>query len=459
MTPSSTSTVRDLVIVVPGIIGSELVSADGTPLWSLRPGTLPQAIRTMGRYLNQLTLPDDIKDGPASDGVRATALLGKVHSVPGLWSPDVGYGGLMELLRSDRFNLVEATENPLTAANLIEFPYDWRLSNRYNGKRLAKTAMDALNRWRQMPGMSEAKIILVCHSMGGLVARWFAEQEGGGAFIRALVTVGTPFRGSIKALNALVNGLDPRLGPLHLPLSAFVRSLPSVYQLLPQYNCIKTAAGRTDLLAAGASGLDIERLKDATLFHQQIAGDPAQTYTLHKVVGIRQPTPTTAQWNGATLEMFDDIDGHQQGGDGTVPRLSAEPALGRGEEVHEAAFGHGALVRSRSLLDLVDGIITREDIIWQAGPEKTAILSMADTWSTTEEPILRVLNLEDKLLWVSIFNEQGQLVGERQTISDDGSFNLGLLPEGGYRAVVESEIDGEITPSTKPFVVFDSTAA
>lgn len=161
------TSVRDVVIVVPGIMGSELVDAKGHRIWSVSAGALANAVRTLGKSLRQLQLPADIGDNPPDDCVRATALLTSLHVIPGLWSPITGYDGLLVFLRSPRFRLVEADpRDRRVIPNLIPFPYDWRLSNRFNGRLLARVAVDALERWRAQPGMGEAKLVLICHSMG-----------------------------------------------------------------------------------------------------------------------------------------------------------------------------------------------------------------------------------------------------------------------------------------------------
>jgi pimeloyl-ACP methyl ester carboxylesterase len=61
------------------------------------------------------------------------------------------------------------------AANFIEFPYDWRLDNRVTAKRLQEFVEDRLPRWRKRSHNKNAKVILVAHSMGGLVARYYLE--------------------------------------------------------------------------------------------------------------------------------------------------------------------------------------------------------------------------------------------------------------------------------------------
>jgi pimeloyl-ACP methyl ester carboxylesterase len=450
--------VRDVVVVVPGIMGSELVDADGRALWSVRPGALAHAIRTLGRSLGRLTLPDGIGDEGADDGVRATALLDSLHVVPGVWSPITGYDGLLRFLGGARFLFMEPRRaDPDVVPNLVPFPYDWRLSNRYNGRLLARLAFDVLARWRAQPGMEAAKLVLICHSMGGLVARWFAEREGGAEVIRALVTIGTPYRGALKALTTLVNGLEPGIGPLRVPLTGFARSLPALYQLLPTYDCLATAAGRAGLATARCPGLDEARVRDALAFHEAIAGREDSPYTLHKVVGIRQPTPTTAEVAADRVVASTEIDGRDQGGDGTVPRLAAEPVVGRGREVHEVADQHGELQGTRSLLDLVDGLLAREEIVWEAAPIAVdgVGVEMADLWSTREAPRLRVTGAGDRRLLVTLEDETGRTVTGPVPLAPDGTADLGRLPEGGYRAIVASRRRGGPPPVTKPFVVLD----
>lgn len=449
--PVDTVLMRDVVVVVPGIMGSELVDAEGRPLWAVSPGGLVRAIRALAGQ--RLTLPPDIGDGPAPDGVRATQPIRSLHLIPGLWSPVTGYDGLLDFLRSPRFQFVEADpREPGRIPNLIPFAYDWRLSNRYNGRRLAEVALAALERWRRQPGLGDAKLVLVCHSMGGLVARWFAEREGGADAIRALVTIGTPHRGALRALSALVNGLEPGLGPLRLSLTGLARSLPSLYQLLPQYDCVELGGRRAGLDAVAWPQLDGDRVRDAAAFHAEIDGAGESAYRLHKVVGIRQPTPTTARVAGEGVEALATIDGLNQGGDGTVPRLAAEPAAGRGREVHEIADQHGELQGTRSLLDLLDGILTREQIVWQAAPGEPFGVAMDDLWTTEQDPLLQVSELGDRRMLVALYDELGREVRASTPVPADGRVRFGALAEGGYRAVLRLR-SGHQPPVSKPFVV------
>ena len=451
--------VRDVVIVIPGIMGSALADANGTPLWSLGPRGITHALTTLGGSLRRLQLPANQNDDGPPDGVRATGLLPSLHVIPGLWSPITGYDGTMNFLRSARFQLIEADPRDADRIpNLLTFPYDWRLSNRYNARLLKLVAEDALARWRGQPGMEDAKLVLLCHSMGGLVARWFLEQEEGAAITRTLITIGTPFRGAARALDTLSNGLTPGIGPFHLRLTEFARSLPSLHQLLPTYNCLTLPdASRVSLQNRDIPDIARRLQDDAWQFHATLDARPTPSYALHKVVGIRQPTLTTASLQRGVIVASEEIDGRSQGGDGTVPVMAAEPLADHGREVHEVAEQHGELQGTRSALDLIDGILSREDIIWQDVRAESFGVSMAELWSPRDQAVLQVFESNNRRLHVTVLDEWGA-ERARVTVPPDGRVTLDALPPGGYRARVSSAVRGGPAPVTRPFLVWDEAA-
>jgi pimeloyl-ACP methyl ester carboxylesterase len=140
----------------------------------------------LGRNSQQLVLPQGIGDQDPHDGVSATRLMTGLHLLPGLWAVD-RYGRLVKGLKA-RFTLNEVTADQ--SGNLLLFPYDWRLSNVVSAGMLAETASRELARWRKQTQNSDAKLVLICHSMGGLIARWFLEVLGGREMTRQLVTIG-----------------------------------------------------------------------------------------------------------------------------------------------------------------------------------------------------------------------------------------------------------------------------
>jgi pimeloyl-ACP methyl ester carboxylesterase len=368
-----------LVVVLPGILGSTL-ARDDQEAWAPSAGVVWQAIRSFGASIQSLTLPADLGDDHPGDGVEPLALMPDLHILPGLWSANIGYSRLLDWL-TQRFTLVPPDpKDPAKPANLLPFAYDWRLSNRYNARRLRAVVEPALERWRALAEANrEARLIFICHSMGGLVARWYVEREGGAALTRKLITIGTPHRGAVAALQQLVNGVEKSVGPLRLDLTRFVRSLPSVHQLLPQYACLQTGAGLAPISAVALPGVNPALMADAVAFHAALDAAPegnaaaASAYALHPIVGTRQPTPTTARLVGERIETSEQIEGAREGGDGTVPRLSAAPKALNPDDprLRYAPDQHLGLHSHQAVLDELEGVLTARPVIHRglAGPE------------------------------------------------------------------------------------------
>ncbi len=224
---------NDMIILLPGITGSVL-QKDGKDLWALSGQAAWQALTSLGDSLQALQLSGDDPDlDDLGDGIRATRLMPDAHLVPGLVKID-GYSSISRLIT--RYFEVKAghIENP-EPANFFEFPYDWRRDNRVAARQLQRLIEQRLSQWRDYCGYQDAKVILLAHSMGGLVARYYLKVLEGWRNCRALITFGTPYRGSVDALNYLANGYKK----LFIDLTEVMRSFTSVYQLLPIYKVIK----------------------------------------------------------------------------------------------------------------------------------------------------------------------------------------------------------------------------
>lgn len=355
----------DLVILLPGITGSVLANAKGKEVWSPSAGAVWRAISSFGNSIEDLELASDEVD----DGVTAPRLVPDVTIVPGLVKID-GYTRIKNYL-IQQLGLVDGR-------NFHAFPYDWRRDNRVVARRLESQAMDWLKHWRASSGHADAKLVLIGHSMGGLVSRYFVECLGGWKVTRTVLTLGTPHRGSLNAVGFLENGMKKGIGPLGLDLSPLLRSLTSVYQLLPIYPCVDSGSGVLQRVAdaAGAGALphvDAKRATAARAFHQEIQDAQAanaklaayaeQGPTVVPVVGIEQPTAQSARMDGGRLTLLNEYDGEDLGGDGTVPRVSGTPIeLGDAKREVYAAETHGALQNAEGTLANLKGVLTRDRI-------------------------------------------------------------------------------------------------
>jgi pimeloyl-ACP methyl ester carboxylesterase len=359
-----------LVVFVPGFLGSTL-RKDGDLVWAPSGGAVLRAVRTFGASIRGLRLPDGVGDEDPGDGVEPVAVMPDLHVLPGIWTAHLGYGRLLDWLRSTfGLSLVTADGPP---GNLLPVPYDWRLSNRYNGRRLKTLVEPALERWRGQSGrQAAAKVVFVCHSMGGLVARWYVQREGGAEVTRKLVTLGTPHRGAMSVLEQLVNGVRKGPCPFRVDLTEFVRSLPAAYQLLPEYACLSTAAGLVKTTEITLPELSTDLVRDGMRFHDQLddRANPSwgAAFDLHPIQGQKQRTATTGRLAGGRVVPAHTIGGADEGGDATVPALSAVPGGARPSSpiVRHVTERHGALPGNRSVLDELEGILTVADVIHRA---------------------------------------------------------------------------------------------
>jgi hypothetical protein len=250
------------------------------------------------------------------------------------------------------------------AANFYQFPYNWRRDNRANAHILKKLIDKRLKRWREASGAFDAKVILMAHSMGGLISRYYLEVLEGWRDSRALFTFGTPYRGSLKAVNFLANGYKQQF----LALTEVMRSLTSIYQLLPIYEVVKV--GETYKRIAKADGIpniDKSKAQDALAFHREIETavkqhlkleEYRQSFTLVPIAGVQQPTLQSAILQNGKLTASEDLPNVLQNrfdlsdSDATVPQVSAVP-IERSKKFDNffIAEQHGALQNQKQVLE------------------------------------------------------------------------------------------------------------
>ena len=183
--------------------------------------------------------------------------------------------------------------------------------------------------------------------MGGLIARYFLECLEGWRVTRHLITLGTPYRGSLNALDYLANGyatsvLGHRLPEIGL-MSNLVAGFTSVYQLLPTFPCIirddQSLAKVADVAATiprlRANLFRADRFNAALEMHAELDAaveanrkDPdfiSNGYKTVPFVGAIQQTYQSAILTNSALKMSFEHPKHDLRGDGTVPHGSALP--------------------------------------------------------------------------------------------------------------------------------------
>ncbi|WP_179279024.1 esterase/lipase family protein [Actinomadura mexicana] len=390
-------------------MGSNLVEdATGRRLWGVLEIARLTARWRDGRDLATLAVTEDERDGKVGR-IRPDGLL----STPE-WAPSLGLEPYSNLMREIRACVVHPDA-------VLPFDYDWRLSVEFNAGLLAERLSRHLERWREHPAQmaarrsapdeGDARVVLVAHSMGGLVAASMcARRPDLAAQVRASVTLGTPFEGAVKAtviLNA-GRGLPVRLDKKHM--QELARTLPGLHDLLPTYRCLVTdddvvALSRGDLAALGA---DPDLAERSAVFHRHLDAAALPEHTA--VVGYGQETAQSLRLRNGTVEALfhgfrrDGADRVHRGedgrpvpvdhtGDGTVFRYSATPP---GRKAVPIVQDHGALAATGSALDIVRGVL--EEIPRGSALDGTGVRVRVPDLVTVGEPFeISVDSVQDPL--------------------------------------------------------------
>ena len=251
---------RNPIIVIPGVMGSRLKDAEsGRVVWGAFTGGSINPRTTRGARLVALPMREgaalsELTDHVVPDGALETLTL----SLFGIPITLNAYAHILRALGTGGYRdqqLAEAGainygEGHFTC---FQFDYDWRrdlsenagLLHAYILEKRAYVEQELARRF----GITDAqvKFDLVGHSMGGLLARYYARYGGeglpedgsvppvtwaGSEYVERVVLIGTPNGGAIEALYDAVKGF--KLGPF-LPRyePAVLGTMPALYELLP----------------------------------------------------------------------------------------------------------------------------------------------------------------------------------------------------------------------------------
>jgi len=207
--------VQNPVIVVPGITATSLV--DDYPLKT-------EELWTMvfhKEYARTALHPDDLR----------YEAIEPAHVIPREVFPIYE-----DLIKALRYELSARADKPTP---VFAYPYDWRMDLASTAARLGAFVDEVLARTRLLHHYEDAddlKVDLVGHSMGGLLICEYLSQFGKRSKVGKVVTIGTPFAGSIEAIVKMTTGMSVLTGsePKEREREA-ARVTPAVYQLLPSY--------------------------------------------------------------------------------------------------------------------------------------------------------------------------------------------------------------------------------
>ena len=249
---------RNPVVVIPGLLGSNLVdAASGTTVWGAFGGDYANPNEPEGARLVALPMRRGDRLDELVDRVRENGALESIEvRVLGL---PIGVNAYFQILmalgaiggyRDAAIDSVDYGDDHFTC---FQFAYDWRRDISESAARLHEFLVDereAVTREYERRGMpaDDVRFDVVAHSMGGLVLRYFLRygsatlpDDGslpeltwaGAELVERAILVGTPNAGSMVAFEELLTGT--KIGPFtprYRP--AIVGTMPAAYQLLPR---------------------------------------------------------------------------------------------------------------------------------------------------------------------------------------------------------------------------------
>lgn len=295
----------NVIVVVPGIVGSELIDGNGATVWV-----------GVGAILGQ---------------IQCNEIGNPVYPLYAYNNDNYGAIDTYKIL----YNSLKSRYS--SQADVKFLAYDWRKTNTTAGQALKKL----------VSGYS-GKIIIVAHSMGGIVASDYLRIATESQRNRTtLITLGTPFMGAPKAVQVMENGkMFPGIaGDLTSSyIQNLIRNMPAAYELLPttrstaylQVNGVdQTATNAWNILrqrswAKLQNGSEVKPMMNtAKTFHANLLQSNNQHYALSaaKSVFITSIGYTTIQkvnyaLSGGQYSVSSFV--FTNDGDGTVPAASAQ---------------------------------------------------------------------------------------------------------------------------------------
>jgi pSer/pThr/pTyr-binding forkhead associated (FHA) protein len=300
---------RRTIIFVPGMMGSEFWLGNE---------------RVWPNVWTIFTNPE-IFTFPSSDPLEPRHIVDEVVIVP-------------NLIKQDQYNrlgdyLVEEL-NYRRGVDFFEFPYDWRQDVRISARQLGQLV-------ENLPATQP--IIIIGHSLGTMVSRYYVERLGGHKHVERLILMGGPHKGAVKGLVSML--VAPEVLPFGIMgerLRQIVMTFPSSYQILPDYAVGTDQHGRQINFLRDTSWLDEEYLPLIQLgkdFRSEL-GTSASIPSV-SIFGYGIKTISDVSVVRDDQGKLQDVDYKSRNiGDGTLLELSTVLA---GSDMHPVHQHHGAL--------------------------------------------------------------------------------------------------------------------
>lgn len=231
----------------------------------------------------------------------------------------------------------------------FDFPYDWRQDIRTSAAQLGQL-VESLSK--------DQPVIIIGHSLGTMVTRYYVERLGGDKRVERVILMGGPHRGTVKGLVSLL--VAPQVVPFGIMgerLREIIMTFPTAYQILPNHAVGTDQHGAKINFFEEDSWLDQAYhplLRDGRDFRNELKGTAGMP-TL-SIMGYGIKTISQVSVNRDPAGKIESVDYLSENiGDGSILEYSA---FFEGSDFHPVHQNHGSLfvdndVKMRLKLELL----------------------------------------------------------------------------------------------------------
>jgi len=368
------------IIFIPGFLGSRLFCG-GHEEWTGLP--TPD-------FANLLLLGDGTTNAGAPGSCSAAS------------GPISGQEGVVSTAAfKDIYGNVLAYLNRIAPSHIYALPYDWRKSPLIAKEALGKLVDEVLT------ATGAKHVVLVAHSMGGLVLQSFIAEAANADKVARAVTLGTPYWGAVKSHVALLTGKSNEVTRETFGLDLFIknnlakveaaegveaissaandlqraaRNMQGLYWLYPadQYGpwlqvigpgypagAVPSSQSRAWVASLGGSP---QLVTNAVAGHTAITGYPANGVDLQVVAGAGTPTESAMKIELNPATETQPVAVWYASGDGTVPLVSATEGASEGIAVkvpvhYVCRVDHVAIPADETVQAGIEEFLLRDDPI------------------------------------------------------------------------------------------------
>jgi pimeloyl-ACP methyl ester carboxylesterase len=248
------------------------------------------------------------------------------------------------LIKQDQYNLLGDylvdELNYQREVDFFEFAYDWRQDVRTSAAQLGEM-IEGLE--------TQQPIVIIGHSLGTMVTRYYIERLRGDKRIERTILMGGPHKGAVKGLVSIL--VAPTIAPFGIMgerMRKIMLTFPSAYQILPDYPVGADQYGARINFMEEVGWLDpayLPLMKLGQEFRRELKG--ASPVPSISIFGYGIKTISTVSVRRDAAGEFEKVDYVSENvGDGSVLEQSA---FLDGSEIHPVYQHHGALFNDKDV--------------------------------------------------------------------------------------------------------------